>query len=353
MLRELAERPAARHRTLGGQLVAELRPGPRHVQAGGQARRRDVAARARPAADRRPVPDVRADPLAGPAADGQGHPGDRRPRARHRGPAQSRLRRRRWPGRAARPGAAAAGRRRRPVGRRPGRAAVDAGDGPARTTPATAGWSRAPSRSRAVKAWSRWCRRPPTGCSTSSPTSEHVRRRRGLRRPAARRRDRAHARRARPHAPPAARVGQRRRGHPRPVALLAAPQGRPQRHPPAATSGWTSTSARSAATPGDDLLSKLANLEGDDRLTDLELRATALLLLGAGFETTVNLIGNAVRLLDQHPDQLRAAPGGPVGLGQRRRGGAALRLTGPGDHPPGLHATPRSTASACPRASRS
>jgi cytochrome P450 len=56
--------------------------------------------------------------------------------------------------------------------------------------------------------------------------------------------------------------------------------------------------------PRDDLLSKLANLEGDDRLTDLELRAIGLLLLGAGFETTVNLIGNAVRVLDQHPDQL-------------------------------------------------
>jgi cytochrome P450 len=30
-----------------------------------------------------------------------------------------------------------------------------------------------------------------------------------------------------------------------------------------------------------------------------------LLVLGAGFETTVNLIGNAVRLLDDHPEQLR------------------------------------------------
>ena len=65
--------------------------------------------------------------------------------------------------------------------------------------------------------------------------------------------------------------------------------------------------------PGDDLLSKLANLEGDDRLTDLELRATALLLLGAGFETTVNLLGNAVRLLDQHPDQLRQLQDDPSG----------------------------------------
>jgi cytochrome P450 len=67
--------------------------------------------------------------------------------------------------------------------------------------------------------------------------------------------------------------------------------------------------------PQDDLLSKLANLEGDDRLTDLELRATALLLLGAGFETTVNLIGNAVHVLDQHPDQLRSLQDDPSGWG--------------------------------------
>lgn len=67
--------------------------------------------------------------------------------------------------------------------------------------------------------------------------------------------------------------------------------------------------------PRDDLLSKLANLEGDDRLTDLELRATGLLLLGAGFETTVNLIGNAVRVLDQHPDQLRQLQEDPSGWG--------------------------------------
>lgn len=55
--------------------------------------------------------------------------------------------------------------------------------------------------------------------------------------------------------------------------------------------------------PGDDLLSKLVTLEGDEQLTDLELRATGLLVLGAGFETTVNLIGNAVAQLDAHPDQ--------------------------------------------------
>lgn len=64
--------------------------------------------------------------------------------------------------------------------------------------------------------------------------------------------------------------------------------------------------------PGDDLLSRLTQLDGADRLSDLELRATGLLLLGAGFETTVNLIGNAVMALSDHPDQrdvLREDPG--------------------------------------------
>jgi cytochrome P450 len=62
--------------------------------------------------------------------------------------------------------------------------------------------------------------------------------------------------------------------------------------------------------PGDDLLSQLALLDGDGdetQLTDLELRAVALLVLAAGFETTVNLISNAVVLLEQHRDQRERA----------------------------------------------
>lgn len=55
--------------------------------------------------------------------------------------------------------------------------------------------------------------------------------------------------------------------------------------------------------PGDDLLSQLVALKGEDALTDDELRSTALLVLGAGFETTVNLISNAVVLLEEHRDQ--------------------------------------------------
>ncbi|MET3962012.1 cytochrome P450 [Marmoricola sp. OAE513] len=55
--------------------------------------------------------------------------------------------------------------------------------------------------------------------------------------------------------------------------------------------------------PGEDLLSGLAQMTGDDAMSPLELRAVGLLVLGAGFETTVNLIGNAVVDLSAHPDQ--------------------------------------------------
>jgi cytochrome P450 len=66
--------------------------------------------------------------------------------------------------------------------------------------------------------------------------------------------------------------------------------------------------------PGADLLSELVQISDDgDRLTDEELRVNTLLLLGAGFETTVNLIGNAVALLLQHPDQLAGLRFDPAG----------------------------------------
>lgn len=64
--------------------------------------------------------------------------------------------------------------------------------------------------------------------------------------------------------------------------------------------------------PGDNLLSRLAQSDGDDRLDHEEMRAIGLLVLGAGFETTVNLIGNAVALLDQHRDQAAEAMADPA-----------------------------------------
>jgi len=56
--------------------------------------------------------------------------------------------------------------------------------------------------------------------------------------------------------------------------------------------------------PGDDLMSRLVALKDDDQLTHVELHSIALLTLGAGFETTVNLIGTGFVLLDRHRDQL-------------------------------------------------
>lgn len=57
--------------------------------------------------------------------------------------------------------------------------------------------------------------------------------------------------------------------------------------------------------PGDDLFSRLVHEEEDGaRLSDRELRSLAGLVLAAGFETTVNLLGSGTVLLAQHPEQL-------------------------------------------------
>jgi cytochrome P450 len=57
--------------------------------------------------------------------------------------------------------------------------------------------------------------------------------------------------------------------------------------------------------PEEDLLTALVQArESDDRLTEDEIIATALVLFGAGFETTTNLIGNGLLALLRHPDQL-------------------------------------------------
>lgn len=56
----------------------------------------------------------------------------------------------------------------------------------------------------------------------------------------------------------------------------------------------------------DDLLTALIQAEEDgDQLTDAELLENVMLLFLAGHETTVNLIGNGVNALLDHPDQLR------------------------------------------------
>lgn len=56
--------------------------------------------------------------------------------------------------------------------------------------------------------------------------------------------------------------------------------------------------------PGDNLLSQLVAAREDGHgLSETELKATAGLVLAAGFETTVNLLGNGIALLHDHPDE--------------------------------------------------
>lgn len=62
---------------------------------------------------------------------------------------------------------------------------------------------------------------------------------------------------------------------------------------------------RLRAEPGQDMISQLIAAEEEgDRLTEQELYGVVALLIIAGHETTVNLIGNSILSLLQHPDQL-------------------------------------------------
>ena len=56
--------------------------------------------------------------------------------------------------------------------------------------------------------------------------------------------------------------------------------------------------------PAGDLLSRLAASRGDDKLDEEEMIAAAILLFGAGFETTTNLLGNGLRALLETPGQV-------------------------------------------------
>jgi cytochrome P450 len=68
---------------------------------------------------------------------------------------------------------------------------------------------------------------------------------------------------------------------------------------------FTKLIAAKRANPGEDLLSALIETSEDsDRFSEQELVSMAFLLLVAGHETTVNLIGNGVLALLTNPEQL-------------------------------------------------
>jgi hypothetical protein len=85
--------------------------------------------------------------------------------------------------------------------------------------------------------------------------------------------------------------------------------------------------------PGEDLLSQLIQARDEQgALNERELKSTAGLVLGAGFETTVNLLGNGIRLLHDHPEQLgrlREDPGlWPNAVDEVLRADSPVLLTG-------------------------
>ncbi|MFE3142667.1 cytochrome P450 [Streptomyces scopuliridis] len=123
-------------------------------------------------------------------------------------------------------------------------------------------------------------------------------------------------------------------------ALIAPDPARPERMKEAIggmLTFFTELLAHKRAEPGDDLLSALIaardeDEEAGDPLSEDELMSLAFLILFAGYENTVQLIGNSVLALLRHPEQLaalRAEPGrtaAAVGEFARYEGPALLAI---------------------------
>jgi len=96
--------------------------------------------------------------------------------------------------------------------------------------------------------------------------------------------------------------------------------------------------------PADDIVSHVVAAEGDQVQPD-EMLPMCVLLLVAGFEATVNLIGNAVNALLDHAEQWEGAAhraGGTAATGARRPTGAERSVRGDADRrrqprPGGVH----------------
>ncbi|WP_371667121.1 cytochrome P450 [Streptomyces sp. NBC_00289] len=102
-------------------------------------------------------------------------------------------------------------------------------------------------------------------------------------------------------------------------ALVAPDAARPEKAKEAVRAMlafFTELLAAKRAAPTDDLLSALIAVRDDaDRLTEDELMSLAFLILFAGYENTVHLIGNAALALLSHPDQLAELRTDPGRLG--------------------------------------
>jgi cytochrome P450 len=83
---------------------------------------------------------------------------------------------------------------------------------------------------------------------------------------------------------------------------------------------WQDLAREKRRRPGDDMLSRLTQVtvdrgDGvDTGLDDREIAGFAALLGGAGAETVTKLVGNAVVLFDEHPDQWRRVADDPGGI---------------------------------------
>ena len=78
---------------------------------------------------------------------------------------------------------------------------------------------------------------------------------------------------------------------------------------------FTATLRQRRERPGDDLVSALLAAEVDgERLSEPEILGFCYLLAIAGNETTTKLLGNAIVLLDRHPDQRRLLIDDPAAI---------------------------------------